>query len=137
VFFVGGFWNAPDACVNGGAFRQDEREGQDALRVGFIFFWLACAPFFDLLKPVSDLSFNHFGFGQLQRAWGGLHIDLQFCVLGGCLRGFGVYFFANGFWNTPDACVNGGAFRQDEREGQDALRVGFIFFWLACALFFE
>jgi len=43
MFFVGGFWKAPDACVNGGAFRQDERDGQDALRVGF---------------------------GQLQRAWG-------------------------------------------------------------------
>jgi len=56
---------------------------------------------------------------------GGLHIDLQLCVLGGCLRGFGVCFFVGGFWNAPDACVNGGAFRQDKREGQDALRVGF------------
>jgi hypothetical protein len=34
VFFVGGFWEALAACVNGGAFRQDERDGQDALRVG-------------------------------------------------------------------------------------------------------
>ncbi len=29
MFFVGGFWNAPDACVNGGAFRQDERDGRN------------------------------------------------------------------------------------------------------------
>jgi len=40
-------------------------------------------------------------------------------------EGFGVCFFVGGFWNAPDACVNGGVFRQDEREGQDALRVGF------------
>ncbi|HJH28109.1 MAG TPA: hypothetical protein C5S51_00145 [Methanosarcinaceae archaeon] len=57
---------------------------------------------------------------------GELHIALQLCVLGGCLRGFGVCFFVDGFRNAPDACVNGDAFRQDEREGQDALRVGFF-----------
>ncbi len=35
-FLVGGFWNAPDACVNNGVFRQDE---QDTLRVGFGQLW--------------------------------------------------------------------------------------------------
>jgi len=40
------------------------------------------------------------------------------------LRGFGVCFFVGGFWNAPDDCVNGGTFRQDERGGQDMLRVG-------------
>jgi hypothetical protein len=34
--FVGitGFWKMPAACVNCGAFRQDERDKRDALRVG-------------------------------------------------------------------------------------------------------
>ena len=36
MFLVGGFWKVPPACVNGGAFRQDERDGQDTLRVGFL-----------------------------------------------------------------------------------------------------
>ena len=37
---------------------------------------------------------------------------------------FGVCVPSCGFWEAPAACVNGGAFRQDERDGQDALRVG-------------
>ncbi len=56
---------------------------------------------------------------------GGLGVDLQLCVLCGFLRGV----LVGGFWNAPDACVNGGVFRQDLQDGQDALRVGFGQSW--------
>ena len=56
---------------------------------------------------------------------GGLHIDLQLCALCGILMVFGVCVPSCGFWEAPAACVNGGAFRQDERDKRDALRVGF------------
>ena len=54
---------------------------------------------------------------------GGLHIDLQLC--GFFCEVLACVFFVYGFWNAPDACVNGGVFRQDLQDGQDALRVGF------------
>ena len=55
---------------------------------------------------------------------GGVHTDLQLCALCGFFDGFVRVFRADGFWKVPTACVNCGAFRQDERDGQDTLRVG-------------
>jgi len=41
--FIGitGFWGAPPACVNYNAFRQDLRDGQDMLCVGFGLYYSA------------------------------------------------------------------------------------------------
>lgn len=44
---------------------------------------------------------------------GGLGADLQFCALCDFFDGFVRVFRADGFWEAPAACVNGGAFRQD------------------------
>ena len=73
----------------------------------WFFFWLACARFFDSLKPVLDSSFNHFGFGadEAQRRIACRFTTLRTLRARRLFDGFlACVFHVGGFWKAPPAC---------------------------------